>query len=104
MADDFQRRLPSVEREISGIQPEDIRVSLVGTVLDKQENSMVIDDGTGKITVRSEEPIKAEVNGLVRVFGRVIPIENGAELQCDVVQDMKELDLDLRKQIKGLKI
>jgi len=104
MPDDFQRRLPSVEREVASIKPEDIRVSLIGTVIDKKDTSMIVDDGTGKITLRTEDPITVEANSLVRVFGRVIPMEEGFELQCDVVQDMSKLDMELRKQVKSLKI
>lgn len=106
MADDFQRRIPSVEREVTGIRPEDIRVSVLGTIIDKnpEGKSIVVDDGTGKIAARFESPVKQGLNQLVRVFGRVIPMENGAELQADVIQDMGSLDLDLRKRVKGLKI
>ncbi|MBI4021120.1 MAG: replication protein RepA [Candidatus Aenigmarchaeota archaeon] len=104
MPEDFQRRLPSVEREVASIRPEDIRVSLVGMVIDKDGTSMVLDDGTGKITVRSDQPLVAEVNQRVRVFGRVIPMEQGAELQGDVVQDMRLLDLELWTRLKSLRM
>lgn len=101
---EYQRRLPSMEREIAGIRPGDIRVSVIGTVIDMDGDRLVIDDGTGKIDVSSEKPIKSEVNQMVRVFGRVIPLEGGFELQAEVIQDMSGLDLGLFREIKGLKI
>ena len=106
MADDFsdnrfQRRMPSVERRVSGIKAEDIRVRVMGTIIDKKENSLVIDDGTGKIAVFFEEPVSGELNQMVRVFGRVIPVENGFEMQGEIVQDMSQLDVELHKKIEG---
>ena len=106
MPEDFQRRLPSRECSVSEIQPEDIRIKVTGTIIDinKEGTRLVVDDGTGKIAITSESKCNAEMNQLVRVFGRVIPLEQGSELQGDVVQDMKKLDLELLKKVKGLKI
>lgn len=105
MPEDFQRRLPSKQREIAEIKTGDIRISLIGTILDKDKEGMnlILDDGTGKIDVNFESEIKFEVNQLVRVFGRVIPIENGFELQGEIIQDMSKLDMGLLKKVKGLK-
>ena len=106
MAEDFQRRLPSKDREIKDITPDDVRVAIIGTVIDLNDDAtrFVIDDGTGKVTVTSDSPLKGEANQLVRVLGRVIPLENGVEIQGDVMQDMKTLDMGLYKRVKGLKI
>lgn len=94
------KRLPSVDRTVAGIKPDDIRVRLMGTVIGKEENSLVIDDGTGKINARFDQPVDAEINSLVRVFGRVIPLEKGFELQGEIIQDMKSLDINLYKKLK----
>jgi len=106
MPDEFQRRLASVERGIAEIKPGDIRVSILGTVIDKSKEGkmIVLDDGTGKINVNSESPMDAKLNQVVRVFGRAIPMESGFELQGEVVQDMSGLDMGLLKRVKGLKI
>ena len=106
MADDFsdnqfQRRMPSVERRISGIKPEDIRITVIGTVIDKQGNKIVLDDGTGKIEAIFEEPVKTNMNSMIRVFGRVIPIEDGFELQGEIIQDMSQLDFELYKKVNA---
>ncbi len=99
---DFRRRLPSVFRRVSDIRPGDIRVSVIGTVIDKAEDGIVLDDGSGKIDITLVEPFEAELNGLVRVFGRVIPMEGGFQLQGEIVQNMKGLDLKLLKGVEQL--
>ena len=107
MADDFsdnqfQRRMPSVERRVSEIKPEDIRIRVLGTIIDKQENKLVLDDGTGKIEAVFDEPVNADLKKMVRVFGRVIPIEDGFELQGEIIQDMSQLDLELHKKVESV--
>ena len=100
---DFQKRMPSVDRTVSGIKPEDIRVAIIGTVIDSQENRMVIDDGTGKVTVSFEAPVQTETSKLVRVLGRVMPMDSGVEIQGDVLQSMDGLDMVLKKKIDEIK-
>ena len=103
---DFQRRLPSVERKISDIKPEDIRVSVTGTVIDKQDDRVVvIDDGTGTISATFEAPDALKdvsPNQMVRILGRIISMDNGFELQGDAIQDMVGLDLELKKRVDSL--
>jgi len=97
-----KRRIPSVERRISEIMAEDMRVSLIGTVIDKQEENIVLDDGTGRITVGFDSAPDVETDQIVRVFGRVMPIEAGFELQGEIVQDMKGLDREMLRKLREL--
>jgi len=97
-----KRRIPSVERRISEIMAEDMRVSLIGTVIDKQEDSIILDDGTGKITIGFDNPVEIETDQMVRVFGRVIPLEQGFELQGEILQDMNRIDIELLKRMREL--
>ena len=95
MPDDSQdrpslRRMPSVPRKVSEIGAGDVRVSVIGTLIDRQGNIAVIDDGTGQVRASFEKEPQAELNGLVRVFGRVIPLEGGFELQAEIMQDMSD--------------
>ncbi len=101
MADfqDFQKRMPSVEKKVSTIKEDDLRVSIIGTVLDHADNRVVVDDGTGKVSVSFEGPVSAENGKLVRVMGRVIPMEGGVEIQGDVFQDMTGMDMELKKKV-----
>lgn len=99
---EFQRRLPAKPRNISDIKAEDIRVGVTGMIIGKQGSLLVLDDGTGKVNASFEEPVKFEESQLVRVFGRVMPIEGGVELQGEIIQDMAGLDLELKKRVDEL--
>lgn len=99
---DFQKRMPSIDRTVSGIKQDDIRVAVIGTVIDSQDNRLIVDDGTGKVTVSFEEPIATENAKLVRILGRVIPMDTGVEIQGDVLQPMDGIDMELKKKIDNL--
>ncbi|MFH0948927.1 MAG: replication protein RepA [Candidatus Aenigmatarchaeota archaeon] len=98
MADFQYTRLPAVDRKISEINPEtDIRVRIVGTVIDNADSEIVIDDGSGKAVIIFDESVP-ELS-LVRIFARVIPTENGYELRGEIIQDMQGLNINLYKKI-----
>ena len=96
---DFQKRMPSIDRKISEIKAEDIRVAVIGTVIDNQENRVIVDDGSGKLNVSFEENVDTDSGKIVRVLGRVIPMDSGVELQGDFLQDMTGLDMSLKKKV-----
>lgn len=88
------RRAPARQRSIEDIDPkEDIRVRLLGTVLSTDEDSLMLDDGTGTTEVFLDsdqlEPIME--NDTVRVLGRVLPTPDGFEIQGEIVH---ETDVD----------
>ena len=97
-----KRRIPSVDRKIAEIMAEDMRVSVIGTVIDKQEDSIMLDDGSGKISIGFDNPVDVETDQIVRVFGRVMPIEGGFELQGEIVQGMSGLDREMLKRLREL--
>jgi hypothetical protein len=91
------RRLPASRRKISDISPEkDIRIRILGKVLDKTDSTVIIDDGSGKAEIFVDE---LPDNDFVQVFARVLPLEDGYELRAEAVQDMDKLDIDLHKKI-----
>jgi hypothetical protein len=96
------QRMPAKERKISDIGEEDTRVSIIGTVVGLNENMMAVDDGTGKIDVSFEERPPVKTGQLVRVFGRIIALEGGYELQGEVCQDFSNADLGLWWKVSGL--
>jgi len=99
------RRLPAKCKSISDIEPEnDIRVSLLGRVIDISDGILVIDDGSTNAQVKLGE-LNVDLNpgDLVRVFARVLPNEEGFELRAEIVQNMKGLNVELYKKVKGLK-
>ncbi|HLD78586.1 MAG TPA: hypothetical protein VJB16_06165 [archaeon] len=98
---EFERRWPHVERTIAGIAAADGRVRVTGRVIDKGESSVVVDDGTGSVAVTVPEvPGWVEVGGVVRVLAKVMPADQGVELDGEVLQDMRGLDLELWKKVR----
>jgi hypothetical protein len=99
---DFRRRLPSVPRRVAGIRPDDVRISVIGTVIDRADDGIVLDDGSGRLDITLPDTKGIEVKSLVRAFGRVVPVEGGFQLQGELWQDMKGLDLELLRKVEGL--
>ena len=94
------KRLPAVQKKIADINPEkDIRIRILGRVIDKSDGSFVIDDGSAKAEVVTETELN--INDLVRIFVRVLPLEEGFELRSEIVQDMNSLDMNLYKKVWG---
>ena len=97
------RRMTANQKKIKDINPEsDIRVRLLGRVIDKSDNGIVIDDGTGKAEVITDSESDFErinINDVLRIFTRVLPLETGYELRAEIIQDMNKLDLDLYKKV-----
>ena len=96
------QRMPAKERRVSEIKPDDTRVGIVGTVVDFKGNVLAVDDGSGKINVSFEEAPSVNAGQLVRVFGRVMPLEGGVELQGEACQDFSKADLELWRKVSGL--
>lgn len=91
------RREPSKPRNVEDIDPQsDVRVRILGTVLEKRDDSVVMDDGTGTVEVflDGEELDTIKDGQRIRIFGRVLPTRESFELQADIVQDMTDLDME----------
>ncbi len=103
---EFQKRLPAQEKTISEIEPEkDIRVRILGTVVDKGEDSFVIDDGGGHAQVTADAGMSLDnvkVNDSIKVIGRVFASENGFELRAEALQNANGIDLVLYKKAREL--
>ncbi len=95
--------VPSAKpRRISEIEPSDEQVQVVGHIVDKDESSLVLDDGSGKLNVLFEDPSlieDTEVGMKVRVFGTPLKIEDTQEIHAEIIQDLEELDLDLYQKV-----
>ena len=96
------QRIPARERAISGIKPEDTRVSVIGMVVGSGGSVLAIDDGTGKLNATFEEPPAVKDGQLVRVFGRAIPVEGGTEIQGEACQDFSGADIELYRKVSAL--
>jgi len=95
------RKAPAIERDISDIDPQDIRVSVVGTVIRKDpiQYSMTIDDGTASITVFADTLY--DVQSTVRIIGR--PQMRGEPIiDAEIIQDFSGFNLELYQRIKEM--
>lgn len=108
MPNQIKRRATAVEKNIAQIQPDkDIRVRLIGTVIDVKENSLVIDDGSGKVEILFDQPelIAGITPGqLVRVITRILPLIDGYECRAECVQNLENFDIDLYKRAEEINI
>jgi len=94
------------KRKIPEINPdEDLKVKILGFVVDKKDDTIVLDDGSGKIKVFVDIPgimESIEINKLIRVFGSTLPTEDGFEIKADAVQDLSNLNINLYKKVEEL--
>jgi hypothetical protein len=95
------RRAPAMEKDIADIDTEDIRISVIGTVIKKDpiQYSMVIDDGTGSVMVFAD--VLFDVQSIVRVIGRP-QIRGDPIITAEIIQDFSNFDLELYKKIKEM--
>ncbi len=95
-----------VKRKIPEINPNiDLKVKILGFVVDKKDDTILLDDGSGKVKIFVDMPgimEKININQLLRVFGSTLPIDNGFEIKADVVQDLSGLNIDLYKKVEEL--
>lgn len=92
-----RRRVPAEYIPVKEISPEDTRVSIIGTVVDKEEETLIVDDGTGKVEIEfdlSEDLGGFESGDMVRIIGR--PSEE--ILDGEVVQDFSDFNHELYKK------
>ncbi len=94
---------PAKPRKVSEIRTGDDRVRVVGLVVDKKEAELVLDDGSGRITVLFEDPALArdvEAGSKVRVFGSPLNVADTHELHADIIQRLDKLDLELYDEVR----
>jgi len=94
-------------KKISEINPEnDFKVRVMGFLVDKKGDTLVIDDGSGKIQIFVDKPDiiseKLELNQLIRVFGSIVPIDEGFEIKADIIHKMSNFDINLYKKTEEL--
>jgi len=71
--------------------PNEKYVSVVGAIIKKDGNDILLDDGTGQIEVVFNEDINFKEGDIVRVFGIYI----SKSLKGEIIQDMSNLDIKL---------
>ena len=105
-----KRRNVAIEKEISELTKDDVRVKVIGTVIEKDKSnySVVIDDGKAslRILLSSDEFNKIETGKLVRVIGIIVPpLEEGdsVEMKGELVQDFSKLNPEIYEKYLNLK-
>ena len=84
------RRVPASVKRIADISDE-LRISVVGTVVKCGESEFILDDGTGQLTVITSEDVHVEEKDIVRVIGKIY----GQTLEAEIVQNMNDLTMQL---------
>jgi len=87
-------------RKISGVDKTDSKVAIVGRVVERGENSFVIEDDTGKTEIFFDSATASSVDKgkLVRVYCSVVD----GRLSADIIQSMQGLDEKLFKKVEEL--
>lgn len=101
---EIRRRLPAVEKKIADIHPEsDVRVRILGTVIGLLNNSIVIDDGSGKVEVAfDEQPSYINQGQFVRIVARVLPLIDGFDCRGECIQVLDNFDVNLYRTAKEI--
>ena len=86
------------EKLVKDVNENDRKVAVSGYVVSKEEHSIVIDDGSAQIPVFFDQIEVPDVKYL-RVFGRVIPYQEGLQIQADVIQDLGSMNYELYKKM-----
>jgi hypothetical protein len=85
-----------VPRKILDVKNSDRKVSIVGKVLQADENTMVVEDETGQVDVFCDSP--AQAGSEVRAFCSVVD----GRLKAEAVQSLNGFDINLYKKTQEL--
>ena len=91
---------PYNELFIKDLNSNNLKISVSGIIVSKEDDNLVIDDNTGVLQIEIENEFN--VGDYVRVFGNLIEIENKFILKGDVIQDLNKINKELHKKVKGL--
>ncbi|MDY6788448.1 MAG: OB-fold nucleic acid binding domain-containing protein [Candidatus Nanohaloarchaea archaeon] len=89
---------PARPCRIEGINPrKDIKVRITGTVLEKDQDSIRMDDGTGttEVFVDQDDLEEIQENQKARVLGRVLPTPESFEIQGEFLRPLEEEEFKL---------
>ena len=89
------------EKLIKEVNASDKKVAISGYVVGKEEHSVVIDDGSAEMPIFFDQ-MEVPSSKYIRVFGRVIPYEEGLQIQADLIQDIGNINYELYKKMIGM--
>jgi len=89
---------------IDEIEPTDERVLFVGRVVNSSTNTLLIDDGRGKIVVITSSALKYNPGDIVRIFGTVVVEKSGSfYVNAEIIQNFNGLNVSLYQELLTLK-
>jgi len=89
---------------IDEIEPTDERVLFIGRVVNSSTNTLLIDDGRGKIVVVTSNALKYNPGDIVRVFGTVIAEKSESfYVNAEIIQNFNGLNVSLYQELLILK-
>lgn len=92
----------SIEIEIGNIKGDEKIVSFIGIVvsIDPSTYMMIIDDGTGAISVSSD--MLYDVEKILRIIG--VPYKEGGQIIVDseIIQDFSDFNIDLFRKVQEI--
>ena len=99
----MRKRKPALERKITEIKPDtDIRVRLLGTILNSGQNTIMLDDGSSQIEIVFDDDLSEIKQGqLVRVVARILPLVDGFECKGECIQKLDGFDIELYKSARN---
>ncbi|MAG47718.1 hypothetical protein CL617_03860 [archaeon] len=88
--------LPYKDKYIKDLKKEDVKVAISGIIIHKEEDKLVIDDGSGNILVTLSANVG--VNSFVKLYGNLLPYEEKFEIHGHFVKNLDNVDKQLYKK------
>lgn len=87
------------EKRIKDINKDDSRLAISGLIINKSENSLILDDGTSQLKVIFEEPNEFKQGQYIRVIGNLINFNETNELRAEIIQDLNNINKKLHQKV-----
>jgi hypothetical protein len=78
----------------------EVKLSIAGVIVSKSEKSFVIDDGTGSAVIKYK--ISLPLNSFCKIFGTLLPQDQGFAVNADAVQDLSSMNQELYRRINKI--
>jgi len=95
------------EKKIDELKGDDKEVRVIGRVesIDKDTGTIILKGKEKTVLVTFDENFKKDVKegDIIRVFGEVSEFEGKVEISGFIVQNMNELDLELKERVEKIR-
>jgi uncharacterized protein YdeI (BOF family) len=97
------RKAPFKEKFVKDLDFSDFKVAVSGSIINLRDSGFLFADGSGEVYINTsgmENLQSRKEKDLVRIMGRIMPYENGFEIQAEIIQDLNGVDMGALKRIK----